>query len=90
MAKPIYSAIAAIAAVFIFHAAPASADIEVKAGCDGKWVERSGAGFETYKVCERETPTRLSALRMRAHPQRKLTQVKLHKHLATHVISHRT
>ena len=90
MAKLAYGAVVAFAAVCLFNAAPARADIELKAGCDGKWVERAGSGFETYKVCERATPSsaKLGALRMRAHHHKTLAHVKLHKRWAPHVIAH--
>jgi len=90
MSKLAFSASVAFAAACLFTAAPASADIEMKAGCDGKWVERSGSGFETYKVCER-TPSAAptySALRMRAHLHKRFAHIKLHRRLAAHVVSH--
>jgi hypothetical protein len=70
LAKLVRGALMALAGAFLFHAVPASADIEIKAGCDGKWVSREGSGFETYMVCERAAaPARpkLAAMRMRAH-----------------------
>jgi hypothetical protein len=80
----------ALAAACLFSAAPASADIELKAGCDGKWVERAGSGFDTYRVCVRETPAapRLSALRIRAHHHRRLAHARLHRRWVAHVIPH--
>lgn len=88
MAKLAYGAVVAFAAACIFNAAPASAEIDLKAGCDGKWVERAGSGFETYKVCERQTTSssKLGALHMRAHNYRKLAHVKLHRRLVAHTI----
>ena len=79
-----------MAVACLFYAAPASADIELKAGCDGKWVEKTGTGFETYKVCERQEPTRpkLSALRMRGHIHRKLAHARPHRHIVAHMIPH--
>ncbi len=88
MAKLVYGAVVAFAAACLFGAAPASAEIDVKAGCDGKWVERAGSGFETYIVCERGASAKLSALQMRAHPHRKLAHARPHKHLTAHVIVH--
>lgn len=88
MAKLAYGAAVAFAAACLFSAAPASADIEMKAGCDGKWVERSGSGFETYKVCERATPASpvVSALRMRARQHRRLAHIRWHRRLIAHVV----
>jgi hypothetical protein len=90
LAKLLQGGVLAIAAACLFYAAPASADIELKAGCDGKWVERTGTGFETYKVCERQEPARpqVSALRMRGHVHRKLAHAKPHKHIVAHMIAH--
>jgi hypothetical protein len=88
VAKLVYGAVVAFAAACLLHAAPASAEIDVKAGCDGKWVERTGSGFETYKVCERDAPARASALQMRAHPHHRLAHARPHKRLAAHVVSH--
>lgn len=90
MAKLLHGGVLALAAAFLFCAAPASADIELKAGCDGKWVEKTGTGFESYKVCERQEPARpkLSALRMRGHVHKRLAHVRPHKHVVAHMIAH--
>lgn len=41
----------AMAAALVLLATSARADIEIKAGCDGKWVEKTAAGFDSYYVC---------------------------------------
>jgi hypothetical protein len=85
-----YTAVVAFAAAFIFNAAPASAEIDLKAGCDGKWVERAGSGFETYKVCERQTAAspKLGALHMRARHSKRLAHARLHRRLAARPVAH--
>ena len=90
MAKLLHGGVLAIAAACLFFAAPAAADIEVKGGCDGKWVEKTGTGFESYKVCERQEPARpkLSALRMRGHVHKRVAHVRPHKRLIAHAIAH--
>lgn len=86
MAKSAYGAMAAFAAACLFNAAPASADIEMKAGCDGKWVARQSDRLATYMAYERQTLAHLntSALRLRAHHNRKLAHVRLHGRLLAH------
>ena len=90
MAKLRHGGVLALAAAFLFCAAPASADIELKAGCDGKWVEKTGTGFESYKVCERQDEARpkLSALRMRGHAHKRLAHARLHRRVVAHNVFH--
>ena len=93
LAKQMGVAIVAIAAACLLYTAPARADIEVKVGCDGKWVERSGSGFETYKVCEHtdaEGSKRPSALRMRGHVIRKLAHFRPQRHVPVRWIARET
>lgn len=63
MAHAIGLAALGFVAALLFHAGPAAADIEVNAGCDGKWVTREVGDLGTHKVCERHPV----GLRSRAH-----------------------
>jgi hypothetical protein len=75
-----------LAAACLFNAAPASAGIALKAGCDGRWVARASSGFATSMGCERPAAARpkLGALRMRAHGRWNLAHARVHKRSAAH------
>ena len=90
MAFLLRGAALALIAACVFHAAPASADIEVKAGCDGKWMPREGSNFETYMICEhahsalRARASRSSAAKRAAHARRVRAREAhvVHRHVA--------
>jgi hypothetical protein len=63
MGAVVRAALVAMAGALMLTAAPARAAIELKAGCDGKWVAKPEAGVDGSYTCERTASIPLPPVR---------------------------